>query len=883
MKKLLLGIACLMSLFALSQPNIISSLKFGGQREGGSIVRTNFPDTGTVFTYVFDNYQPRQPSSGLLLHDIYVYGMMQYNGTNNIGLFYRIDNDGTNFEPLFNLTITGASLTTPYLHEDHIYFSDYYSLKKFDPILESFSTIPLSQGCEVKRLEIDTDDYIYYSNSSSINRIKTDGTLGEQLYSFPNFDNGNAGLTLVGNKIFGFSRWGGVNNLGYVYSLNKDGTGFMIHHEFESTTGSYPESKLVHFDGKLFGTTLGGGANTWGVLFAMNDDGSNYRVQYHFDQRPPTQDIYINSIGRIFGHFHDLTSPGFERFFRMDTSGADYGTFLYGAQDGGGTNDLVFDAWEEQFYFTTSYGGYHNGGVIAAADTFGIVYSRHHLGFSQTGFNPTKAFKASDGKIYGLVEIAGVTGSGGVFSMNEDGTNYELVYDFEENAHGSRPSGLIEASDGKLYGALQYYGPNGRGSIYRMDKNGSNFQLIFSHSSGADEYAITGDLIEDASGTLFGVFQHGITATAGGVFKINKDGTGFQIIQSFAWGTVNCSSGLTLSGTTLFGSSRFGGSQNGGSVFRIDTDGTNFQVIKEFDPALDGSYPEGKLLIASNDSIYGVTNYGGLNGFGTLYRMHKNGTGFQVLNDFSDQELGYYPQAGLIQASDGFIYGATQTNQSVSGGGGSVFRINLDGSSVTIMNSYDFATEGTSSVFLSEAIFSTLPVVWLSFNVFKADEDALLRWSTSREINSKKFEVQRSSDGTNFQKIGELAAAGSSSSVSHYEFADNDPLSGINFYRLKQIDLDGSFEYSRIVRIHFGKKMNLTVAPNPVNGQLHLYTDVHTRSIRIFDMQGKLVLRHAVNPGVNHYQLNVSGLPAGIFSLVLDNGERTVFLRNNNK
>ena len=130
--------------------------------------------------------------------------------------------------------------------------------------------------------------------------------------------------------------------------------------------------------------------------------------------------------------------------------------------------------------------------------------------------------------------------------------------------------------------------------------------------------------------------------------------------------------------------------------------------------------------------------------------------------------------------------------------------------------------DGWSSVYRPQG---PLPVTLLFFTARKQTAtSALVEWKTSQEINSASFDVERSNDAVRFTKIGNLAAAGNSSFPISYNFTDNNPAKGMNYYRLKQIDVDGRFIYSPARLVMFDGLDAATVKyyPNPTNGILFI-------------------------------------------------------------
>lgn len=131
--------------------------------------------------------------------------------------------------------------------------------------------------------------------------------------------------------------------------------------------------------------------------------------------------------------------------------------------------------------------------------------------------------------------------------------------------------------------------------------------------------------------------------------------------------------------------------------------------------------------------------------------------------------------------------------------------------------------EATVGQRLSFSYTSTpLPVTWHYFNGYYADGSAYLEWRTASEINNSGFEVERSNDGVNFTKIGWVEGNGSTTVEQAYLFTDENPLPGWNYYRLKQIDYDEKFEYSRLIPVFVDDLPQVEIYPNPLRDHIFL-------------------------------------------------------------
>lgn len=139
---------------------------------------------------------------------------------------------------------------------------------------------------------------------------------------------------------------------------------------------------------------------------------------------------------------------------------------------------------------------------------------------------------------------------------------------------------------------------------------------------------------------------------------------------------------------------------------------------------------------------------------------------------------------------------------------------------------------------------SALPVELISFKAQKVGEIVVIKWGTFSELNSDKFIVERSTDGVNFEEILQTRGAGNSSEILHYEGVDINPKEGINYYRLKQIDFDGKFEYFTTVAVMLSPESNLmsNVYPNPATHEIKFTTSLEeTYFISVYNSLGKIV------------------------------------------
>jgi glucose/arabinose dehydrogenase len=179
---------------------------------------------------------------------------------------------------------------------------------------------------------------------------------------------------------------------------------------------------------------------------------------------------------------------------------------------------------------------------------------------------------------------------------------------------------------------------------------------------------------------------------------------------------------------------------------------------------------------------------------------------------------------------------------------------------------------------------SPLPVELLSFNATAKEGRVHLDWSTASEHNTSHFEIERSTENTDFEPIGHVAAAGESASVQRYSYEDLLAVSGENVYRLKMVDEDGSFKYSPIVSIELREPTDWTLSPNPANGKVSLLLDKGNLSalrLSMINVQGHEVLAFEESAPAFPYskEFSVAELPAGIYFCRLDMDGKSEFRR----
>jgi len=265
----------------------------------------------------------------------------------------------------------------------------------------------------------------------------------------------------------------------------------------------------------------------------------------------------------------------------------------------------------------------------------------------------------------------------------------------------------LKLSDSTLYGAAAFGGYVGNGTLFKVNTDGSGFTNLYNFTYTSNGVNPHTRLILSGS-TLYGTAQNGGSSGKGTVFAINTDGSSFTNLHSFSGGSDGAypRAALVLSGNTLYGAVSEGGTSGAGTLFSVRTDGAEFTNIYSFSGGEDGANPimySGFVL--SGNTLYGTTTAGGVWSNGTVFRINIDGTSFTNLHSFSAGDCSPFPSYCTFTNSDGAKpYGGLALSGNTlygtaSGGGsgaGTVFTVTTDGTDFD--NLYYFSVGGSGGV-----------------------------------------------------------------------------------------------------------------------------------------------------------------------------------------
>jgi uncharacterized repeat protein (TIGR03803 family) len=604
------------------------------------------------------------------------------------------------------------------------------------------------------------DPWFYGGLGGTVFKINKDGSGHTVLHQFGQITDGampQGGLLESSDgALYGTTSYGtNYSTSGTVFRINKDGSGYRILHQFASNSdGYYPQSSLVEgSDGGLYGLCSLGGAIPGafqGTVYRISTDGSDYRILHSFEGAPDGQDpvtVLAGGDGTLYGCTWAggtgsalPTDQGEGIVFKLNIDGTGYnvlhtfdrevdgvalpvsltegpngslvGTDEYGElfslnKDGSGFFVLRESATRNNAQ-PVAFGSTRNGGTNEAGTLFRLNGDTDSYFVIHTfaGDQPTGVFQARDGFLYGMTALGGSNHLGTVFKLDAEGADYALLHTFSGGEGNYPQSGLIQGSDQALYGTLSAGGQKDQGAIFKISRDGSGYTELwqdFGTSPGASGPGAV-QIIEGKDGALYGTTQWS-GAGSGTVFRLNKDGSGYEILHRFADqlaidGQYPIAPLVEDSAESLYGTTPAGGTSNHGTIFSIHPDGSHYQLLYSFEIPNGGS--KAALVSASDGALYGTSLYGGntnqggfmdpTSGVGTIFKLNKDGSGYTVLYSFGASTNDARFPLALIEAGDGELYGTA------SGGGhftnGAVFKLNKDGCGYSVLHDFGNGSDG---------------------------------------------------------------------------------------------------------------------------------------------------------------------------------------------
>jgi uncharacterized repeat protein (TIGR03803 family) len=330
------------------------------------------------------------------------------------------------------------------------------------------------------------------------------------------------------------------------------------------------------------------------------------------------------------------------------------------------------------FYGTTFIGGTNNHGTVFRFSPNGSYTSLYSFVGSPTdGAHPLAALvQGSDSNFYGTTFAGGTVNSGTVFRISPSGS-YSNLYSFGSHTNDglSIHAGLVQGSDGNLYGTTEKGGTAGLGTVYRISTSGtytSLYSFVGPPADGANPLCV---LVQGSDSNFYGTTVFGGTSTncgvgvgCGTVFRFSPSG-GETNLFSFAvslTGGATPFSGLAQGsdgnfyGTTFAGGTNINCASGCGTVYRISPSGSYSNLYSFVGFPTDGAQPLAAPALGSDGNFYGTTFAGGTVNSGTVFRVSPGGSFSNLYSFGSRPNDGLEPFDGVVQGSDGNFYGTTE-------------------------------------------------------------------------------------------------------------------------------------------------------------------------------------------------------------------------------
>ncbi len=305
---------------------------------------------------------------------------------------------------------------------------------------------------------------------------------------------------------------------------------------------------------------------------------------------------------------------------------------------------------------------------------------------SNTNSNSAPYYPAASG--YDLCTGWGTpNGSNLITYLTSAETSHGVVpfYTFTGGADGTQPSGpLAVDTNGTLYGTALGGGSGSNGTIFSISSDGTGFTTLYNFTNGTDGAAPASGVILSGS-TLYGT-AWGYVGYPGTVFSIGTNGSSFTTLHQFAGGSdgQNPLAGLALYGSTVYGGTESAGSYGYGTLFSVGTNGSGYSVIHQFTGGSDGGSLQVALtLVASN--FFGAASLGGADGYGTIFSLTASGS-LTTLYNFTGGSDGAY-ELSQILVSGTNLYGTTQNHGAYNGG--TLFSLGTNGDGFALLHSFE--------------------------------------------------------------------------------------------------------------------------------------------------------------------------------------------------
>ena len=366
--------------------------------------------------------------------------------------------------------------------------------------------------------------------------------------------------------------------------------------------------------------------------------------------------------------------------FSIKTAGTNFNVHKAFLRIGTSPQGDLVKGFDGNFYGMISYGD-NTYGTIFKMTPAGVITVLKNLDVASGIYPYGSLVQGKDSAFYGMTYSGGSDGSGTIFKITSSGA-FKVLKNLTTATGGSPFGNLIQGTDGALYGMTSDGGTNGYGTIFKITTGGS-FAVLKNLDAATTGGNPHGSLIQGSDGAFYGMTNNGGAAEYGTIFRITTGGTVTILKNLDYYTTGGYPFGSLVKGTdgAFYGMTNSGGTNTYGTIFRITT-AKAFSIVKHLAEAT-GSYPEGSLVLGTDGAFYGMTSSGGTYNNGTVFRITTGGT-VTVLRHLKAATDGSTPYGSLCKNSDGFFYGMTYRGGSTANGG-TIFKLS-NASNFTVLH-----------------------------------------------------------------------------------------------------------------------------------------------------------------------------------------------------
>ena len=500
-------------------------------------------------------------------------------------------------------------------------------------------------------------------------------------------------LTLAKNgKIYGLTSWAGDAGVGNVYEYDPATNVFTKKAKFDPTLFYNSAGGMIEVeDGIFYGMTSRGGVVDKGVIFQYNSgtDVLTSKLNISISMGYSSNGGFLISAN---GKLYALTQEGgngtgtlLEYDYTANTCKAkynfqgDYGQGKYG-------QGTLIENGSGVFYGVTNAGGSDNIGILFQYDVNTNTFTKKvDLVWASKGAYPVSGLmKASNGKVYGITSQGGVGGTGALYEYDLTSSTFTKKVDVGDSTGTGSSFGisgnyatapLTQAKNGKLYGLTSEGGISSSGVLFEYDPVTGVYTKKLDFNSMEDGGNPMGELLLASDGKLYGAADGG-KFNLGVIYSVDPVTKQFQKEFDFkeSTGFGPTSYLIEWQKGKLLGTVDGGGASGWGGFFEYTPKTKTYRILKNFDTNT-GNNPVGKLVQVDGKLLYGVTQSGGVNGLGSLFSFDATSSIWTTLFSFVDSTIGTYPYTSLAQIGTK-LYG-TCGNGGVNPYDGTLFEYDL--------------------------------------------------------------------------------------------------------------------------------------------------------------------------------------------------------------